>query len=66
MSYTFARWIWVAADGTYYSGGGTQQNGGATTARQDNTRIGLIAAITVAKGQQVKLSYSDGASARVG
>jgi hypothetical protein len=41
-------------------------NGGPTTARQDNTRIGLIAAVTVAKGQQVKLNYSDGASARVG
>ncbi len=50
MSYTFAKWIWVAADGTYYSGGGTQANGGPTTARQDNSRIGLIAAITVGKG----------------
>jgi hypothetical protein len=66
VSYTFARWIWVAADATYYSGGGTQQNGGPTTARQDNTRLGLISAITVAKGQQVKLSYSVGASARAG
>ncbi len=66
MSYTFAKWIWVAADGTYYAGGGTQVNGGPTTARQDNSRIGLIAAITVGKGQQVKFNYSDGASARVG
>ena len=66
VSYTFARWIWVAADATYYAGGGTQQNDGPTTARQDNTRIGFISAITVAKGQQVKLSYSVGASARVG
>jgi hypothetical protein len=65
-SYTFAKWIWVAADATYYAGGGTQVNGGPTTARQDNSRIGLIAAITVGKGQQVKFNYSDGASARVG
>ena len=61
-----ARWLWVAADGTYYAGGGTQQNGGPTTARQDNSRIGLIAALTVAKGQQVKMSFSSGASARAG
>jgi hypothetical protein len=66
VSYTFVRWLWVAADATWYSGGGVQVNGGPTTARQDNTRIGLIAAVTVAKGQQVKLNWSYGATARVG
>jgi hypothetical protein len=66
VSYTFTRWLWVALESTYYTGGGTQVDGGATAFRQYNSRLGALAAINVTRRQSIKLSYSGGASARVG
>jgi hypothetical protein len=66
VSYTSARWLWVALESTFYTGGGTQVNNGSTTARQANSRLGALAAISITRRQSIKLSYSGGASARVG
>jgi hypothetical protein len=66
VSYTFNTRFWVAADGTWYSGGATTTNGGPGRARQDNTRAGVIAAFKITQSQSIKATYSKGATARVG
>jgi hypothetical protein len=66
VSYTFAWWLWVALESTYYTGGSTQVNNGPPASRQYNSRLGALAAISITRRQSIKLSYSGGASARVG
>jgi hypothetical protein len=66
VSRTFARRSWLALDGTWFWGGGTHVNDGPTTARMDNKRIGAVLALGLTPRQSVKLSYSFGASTRVG
>jgi hypothetical protein len=66
VSYTILQGLWVAADGTWYSGGAAHVNGGPPTARQSNSRVGVTIAIPVGRAQSVKLNYSAGASVRTG
>ena len=66
ISYTFRPGLWIAADGTWYGGGASHINGGPALARIDSSRIGATASIPLSKSQSVKLSYSDGVSARAG
>ena len=66
VSYTLARRTWAALDGTWYWGGGSSTNGGPTSARMNNKRLGALVAIGVTARQSVKLGYSYGAATRVG
>jgi hypothetical protein len=65
-SYTIAPRTWAALESTWYAGGATRSNGGAPTARQDNTRVGALLAIGITPRQSLKLGYSFGSSIRVG
>ncbi len=64
--YSFLRPLWVALDGTYYSGGRTQVGGVRNDDRQSNTRVGLTVAIPLGARHSLKLYGSTGASTRVG
>ncbi len=66
VSYTFARRSWAALDGTWFWGGASHTNGGPATARQDNKRVGALVALGITTRQSVKITYSYGASTRVG
>ena len=66
VSYTFPNRIWVAVDGTYYTGGQTATNGVPDDDRQANSRIGVTAAVPIARTQALKFAWSRGAGVRVG
>ena len=64
--YNFESGIWIAIDGTYYSGGETSVDGVANDDMQSNTRVGLTMALPVDRNNSVKLNVSSGVSARTG
>jgi hypothetical protein len=66
VSYTFRSKLWLALDSTWYGGGDTSINGGPPTGRQNNSRAGVTCSLPVGKMQSVKISYSNGVTARVG
>jgi hypothetical protein len=58
---------WVSLDGNFWFGGTISLNGIANPAtRQTSSRIGGTFSFPLSKHQSVKISYSDGAYARVG
>jgi hypothetical protein len=65
-SYSFRPSLWIAFDVTYYTGGRTTLNGVQNDDRQENSRIGLTLSVPVAKGHSIKVTWSDGASTRIG
>jgi len=65
-SYTIRPRFFAALDATWYDGGSTHLNGGPPSTRQDNSRIGALLSYGFSAHEAVKLSFSDGASARVG
>jgi hypothetical protein len=66
VSYTFHPGLWLALDGTYYTGGRTHVNGVRGDDLQQNSRLGTTLALPVTRAQSLKLSYSRGAVTRVG
>lgn len=58
--------IWMALDGTYYSGGRTTIDGEEGDDLQDNTRVGLTVAVPVHRHHSLKLYASTGVSTRTG
>jgi len=64
--YSFKSGIWLAADGTYYSGGRTTINGVRNQNLQSNTRGGLTLAVPVDRYNSIKLYASGGTSTRTG
>lgn len=66
VSYTFRPQLWLAADATYYEGGQSTVGGVLKADLQENTRVGLTLAVPVHKGHAVKLTWSRGASTRIG
>ena len=66
ISYTFPSRAWLALDGTWYRGGQTSVNGGLKADLQRNTRAGATLSLPIGRRQSVKLSYTTGASTRVG
>ena len=64
--YNFNARTWAAFDFTYYSGGATTINGQRRDDRQNNTRAGVTLAMPVTPRQSLKLTGSDGVTARVG
>jgi hypothetical protein len=66
VSYVFRRRLWVAGDATWYGGGATTVNGGPSSDRQSNSRLGATLSLPLAKGQSLKFAYSSGVSGRIG
>ena len=66
VSYTFRPGLWLALDGTYYTGGRTHVNGVRGNDLQQNSRLGTTLALPITRSQSLKLSYSKGAVTRVG
>jgi hypothetical protein len=65
-SYTLGAGIWVAVDGTYYTGGRTTVDGVEGNDLQKNTRLGVTVALPVHRHTSVKLYGSTGVSTRTG
>ena len=65
-SWNFTPRLYAALESTWYTGGASAVNGGPPSGRQDNSRLGALLSYGFATRQSLKLSYSTGASARVG
>ena len=64
--YEFRPQLWLALDGTWYGGGATSVDGGASAQRVSTTRAGVTLAVPVSKGSSIKMAYARGTSVRVG
>jgi len=64
--YNFRSGIWIAVDGTYYTGGRATIDGMERGDLQSNTRVGFTVAIPVNRHNSVKVYASSGISARTG
>jgi hypothetical protein len=66
LSYTVRPGLWVALDGTYYTGGRTHVDGVRSDDLQQNSRLGTTMAVPLTRTQSLKLAYNRGASVRKG
>ena len=66
VSYTFRPRMWLAFDATYYDGGETRVNGVRKHDRQANSRGGLTFSMPMGRDYSLKLSWSRGATTRIG
>ena len=66
VSYTARPRLWIAADGTWYSGGRTTLDGVDKADLQRNSRLGLTVSLPLPRQQSLKVSGSTGATTRVG
>jgi hypothetical protein len=66
LIHAFRSGVWLALDGTYYSGGRTTVNGVRENNLQSNTRMGLTVALPVDRSHSVKIYASTGTSSRTG
>ena len=66
LVYTLPKQIWLALDGTYYTGGQTTIGGVEKDTLLENTRLGLTLALPVNKRNSVKFYASSGLSTRTG
>jgi hypothetical protein len=64
--YGFESGVWLAVDGTYFTGGQTSLNGVADDDRQANSRIGATLALPIDRNNSMKLYASRGVSTRIG
>ena len=62
--YEFPKGLWVALDGTYYTGGSTTVDGVDNDDLQGNWRFGLTLAVPVNRRNSIKLYGSAGAYSR--
>ena len=62
----FTNGIWVALDGTFFTGGRTTINGIKGDTLQSNTRMGMTVALPVDRHNSIKLYASSGTSSRTG
>ena len=60
LSYALPHRMWVAIDGTVFSGGATPVDGAVNPDRQENTRVGTTLSLPIGKVQSLKLAYSTG------
>ena len=66
VSYTFKPRLWLALNTTYYFGGQTTIDGIHKQDRQSNSRAGLTFSMPVGNRYSIKLSWSRGATTRIG
>jgi hypothetical protein len=66
VSYTLRPRLWLAADGTWYSGGEATVENGAPGGGVNNSRVGVTLSLPAGRQQSFKISYSTGVSVRTG
>jgi hypothetical protein len=66
VSYTFRPRLWLAFDGTWYSGGRTSVDGIDKADLQRNSRLGITASLPIGGRQSLKIAGSTGATTRIG
>ena len=66
VSYTFKPRLWLAVDGTWYSGGGASVDGGEPIGKVNNSRLGATLSLPAGRRQSLKLAYSNGVAVRSG
>jgi len=66
LVYGFPSGVWLALNGTYFTGGRTTLNGVKGDNTQANTRTGLTLALPVDRYNSVKIYASTGTSTRTG
>lgn len=66
ISYTVRPKLWLAFDGTWFTGGATTVDNNPPSGRQNNSRLGATLSLPVTKHQSLKIAYSDGVTARFG
>lgn len=66
LIYQLPRGVWVALDGTYYTGGRTTVNGVKSDDGLSNSRAGLTVAFPVDRHHSIKVFASKGISVRYG
>ena len=66
LIYTLRPRMWLALNGTYYTGGRTSINGVASDDRQKNTRIGATYSFPINKNQSIKIVGAKGVTTRIG
>jgi hypothetical protein len=65
-SYTFRPRLWLAVDSTWYTGGRSTVDGARRNDLQSNARIGLTLSLPLGARQSLKLTWTDGATTRIG
>lgn len=66
VSYTIRPRLWIAADATWYRGGGASIDGGEASGAMNNSRLGATMSFPVGRRQSLKLAYSSGIAVRSG
>ena len=66
VTYTIRPRMWVAANGTYYTGGRTVLNGRLNADLQNNSRVGATFSYPVSQKHSIKVSWAKGVLARIG
>jgi len=66
LIHSFPSGIWVALDGTYFTGGRTTVDGVRSADMQRNTRGGVTVAVPINRQHSLKFAASSGFSARTG
>ena len=66
VSYTLRPRLWIAANGTYYTGGRTTLDGVEKADLQRNSRFGLTLAVPVKRRSGVKVAWARGLTTRIG
>lgn len=66
VSYTFKPRLWLALDGTWYSGGGARVDEGAPIGKVNNARLGATLSVPAGHRQSFKIAYSSGVTVRSG
>lgn len=67
LSYDFTRRLWVSFDANFWTGGVTTVAGLENPlTKEQNSRLGVTAAVPISKSQSLKFSYSNGAYVQFG
>lgn len=66
VSYTFKPRMWLAFDGTWYSGGGASVDDGEPIGKVNNARMGATVSLPAGRRQSFKVAYSSGVTVRSG
>ena len=66
VSYTARPRLWIAGDGTWYSGGRTTIDGVEKGDLQRNSRLGVTVSLPIGRQQSLKVAGSTGATTRAG
>lgn len=66
VGYTFRPGLWLALDGTWYTGGQTTVDGVLNADRLKNSRFGATLAVPLGHGHSIKVGWAKGATTRIG